>query len=104
MANPSGAITSLANNVMGGVSEYAMLQDLSSQTSTIGGMASGYFNLLYTQNFFIAYRVTVNATVAKQYDDYFTMFGYAVDALKTPNFIGSQRRSAYNFARPATPV
>ena len=99
LANPSGAITSLANNVMGGVSEYAMLQDLRDQTSTLGGMASGYFNLLYAQNFFIAYRVTVNATVAKQYDDYFTMFGYAVDALKTPNFIGSQRRSAYNFCK-----
>lgn len=99
LSNPSGAITSLANNVMSGVSEYAMLQDLRSQTSTIGGMASGYFNLLYSQNFFIAYRVTVNATVAKQYDDYFTMFGYAVDALKKPNFIGSQRRSGYNFCK-----
>ena len=99
LANPSGAITSLANNVMGGVSEYAMFQDLRSQTSTLGGMASGYFNLLYAQNFFIAYRVTVNATVAKQYDDFFTMFGYAVDALKTPYFIGSRRRSAYNFCK-----
>ena len=99
LSNPSGTITSLANNVMSGASEYAMLQDLRSQTSTLGGMASGYFNLLYAQNFFIAYRVTVNATVAKQYDDYFTMFGYAVDALKTPNFIGSQRRSAYNFCK-----
>lgn len=99
LENNSGAITSLANNVMGGVSEYAMLQDLRSQTSTLGGMASGYFNLLYAQNFFIAYRVTLNATVAKQYDDYFTMFGYAVDALKTPNFIGSRRRSAYNFCK-----
>ena len=99
LEKPSGAITGLANNVMGGVSEYAMLQDLRSQTSTLGGMASGYFNLLYAQNFFIAYRVTVNATVAKQYDDYFTMFGYAVDALKTPNFIGSKRRSAYNFCK-----
>lgn len=99
LENPGGAITSLTNNVLGGVSEYAMLQDLRSQTSTLGGMASGYFNLLYSQNFFIAYRVTVNATVAKQYDDYFTMFGYAVDALKTPNFIGSRRRSAYNFCK-----
>lgn len=99
LEKPSSAITSLANNVMGGVSEYAMLQDLRSQTSTLGGMASGYFNLLYEQNFFISYRVTVNATVAKQYDDYFTMFGYAVDALKTPNFIGSKRRSAYNFCK-----
>lgn len=99
LENPGGAITSLANNVMGGVSEYAMAQDLRSQTSTLGGMASGYFNLLYAQNFFIAYRVTLNATVAKQYDDYFTMFGYAVDALKTPNFIGSRRRSAYNFCK-----
>lgn len=99
LEKPSSAITSLANNVMGGVSEYAMLQDLRSQTSTLGGMASGYFNLLYAQNFFISYRVTVNATVAKQYDDYFTMFGYAVDALKTPNFIGSKRRSAYNFCK-----
>lgn len=51
LSNPSGAITSLANNAMGGVSEYAMLQDLRSQTSTLGGMASGYFNLLYAQNF-----------------------------------------------------
>ena len=97
--NPSGAITSLAGNFMEGVSEYAMLKDLQSQTSTIGGMASGYFNLLFAQNFFIGYRVTVNASVAKQYDDFFTMYGYTVNALKVPQFAQSQRRKAYNYCK-----
>ena len=98
-ANPAGAITSLTGNVMEGMSEYAMLKDLQGQTSTIGGMASGYFNLLYAQNFFIGYRVTVNATVAKQYDDFFTMYGYAVNSLKVPQFAQSQRRKAYNYCK-----
>lgn len=97
--NPAGAITSLPGNVMNGVNEYAMLKDLQGQTSTIGGMASGYFNLLFAQNFFIGYRVTVNATVAKQYDDFFTMFGYTVNALKVPQFAQSQRRKSYNYCK-----
>lgn len=98
-ANPAGAITSLTGNVMEGMSEYAMLKDLQGQTSTMGGMASGYFNLLFAQNFFIGYRVTVNATVAKQYDDFFTMYGYTVNTLKVPQFAQSQRRKAYNYCK-----
>lgn len=98
-ANPVGAITSLAGNVMDGVQEYGMLKDLQGQTSTIGGTASGYFNLLFAQNFFIGYRVTVNASVAKQYDDFFTMFGYTVNALKVPQFAQSQRRKSYNYCK-----
>lgn len=98
-ANPTGAITSLTGNVMSGMSEYATLKDLQAQTSTIGGAASGYFNLLFAQNFFIGYRVTVNATVAKQYDDFFTMYGYTVNALKVPQFAQSQRRKSYNYCK-----
>lgn len=98
-ANPTGAITSLTGNVMSGMSEYATLKDLQAQTSTIGGTASGYFNLLFAQNFFIGYRVTVNATVAKQYDDFFTMYGYTVNALKVPQFAQSQRRKSYNYCK-----
>lgn len=97
--NPSGAITSLSGNFMEGMSEYAMLKDLQGQTSTIGGTASGYFNLLFGQNFFIGYRVTVNASVAKQYDDFFTMYGYTVNALKVPQFAQSQRRKSYNYCK-----
>lgn len=97
--NPAGAITSLAGNVMEGVNEYAMLKDLQGQTSTIGGTASGYFNLLFAQNFFIGYRVTVNSTVAKQYDDFFTMYGYSVNSLKVPQFAQSQRRKSYNYCK-----
>ena len=97
--NPSGAITSLAGNAIEGMNEYAMLKDLQGQASTIGGMASGYFNLLYAQNFFIGYRVTVNASVAKQYDDFFTMYGYTVNGLKVPLFAQSQRRKAYNYCK-----
>nr|DAM91068.1 MAG TPA: Major tail protein [Caudoviricetes sp.] len=98
-ANPSGAITSLSGNFMEGMSEYARLKDLQGQTSTMGGMASGYFNLLFAQNFFIGYRVTVNASVAKQYDDFFTMYGYTVNALKVPQFAQAQRRKAYNYCK-----
>nr|DAJ90941.1 MAG TPA: Major tail protein [Caudoviricetes sp.] len=98
-ANPTGAITSLTGNVMAGMSEYATLKDLQAHTSTIGGTASGYFNLLFAQNFFIGYRVTVNATVAKQYDDFFTMYGYTVNALKVPQFAQSQRRKSYNYCK-----
>ena len=97
--NPAGAITSLAGNVMNGLMEYSMLKDLQGQTSTIGGTASGYFNLLFAQNFFIGYRVTVNASVAKQYDDFFTMYGYTVNALKVPQFAQSQRRKSYNYCK-----
>ena len=97
--NPAGAITSLAGNVMEGVNEYGLLKDLQGQTSTIGGTASGYFNLLFAQNFFIGYRVTVNASVAKQYDDFFTMYGYTVNTLKVPQFAQSQRRKSYNYCK-----
>ena len=99
LENPIGTITNLANNVMSGVSEYAMLQDLRGQTATLGGMASGFFNLLYDQNFFVAYRVTLNATVAQQYDDYFTRFGYSVNTIKTPNFWIGYGRTRYNYCK-----
>ena len=99
LENPIGTITNLANNAMSGVSEYAMLQDLRGQTATLGGMASGFFNLLYDQNFFVAYRVTLNATVAQQYDDYFTRFGYAVNRIKTPNFWIGTGRTRYNYCK-----
>lgn len=97
--NPVGAIAGLANNAMAGANEYAMLQDLRSQTATLGGMASGYFNLLYDQNFFVAYRVTVNSTVARQYDDYFTRFGYSVNQIKFPNFILGKGRKIFNYVK-----
>ena len=99
LENPIGTITNLANNTMSGVSEYAALQDLRRQTSTLGGMASGYFNLFFDQNFFVAYRVTLNATVAQQYDDYFTRFGYSVNSIKTPNFWIGTGRTRYNYCK-----
>lgn len=99
IANPAQAVAALGGNFLSGAGDFAAIKDMESTTATMGGVASGYFNLLYDQNFFKSYRVTVNASVAKQYDDYFTMYGYAVDALKTPNFIGSRRRSAYNYCK-----
>ena len=92
-------ISGLAGNLMQSVSEQAMYADLKGQTSTLGNLASGWLNILYDQILFKAYRVEVNATVAKQYDDFFTMYGYTVNALKVPQFAQSRRRKAYNYCK-----
>jgi hypothetical protein len=92
-------ISGLTGNLMQSVSEQAMYADLKGQTSTLGNLASGWLNILYDQILFKAYRVEVNATVAKQYDDFFTMYGYTVNALKVPQFAQSRRRKAYNYCK-----
>lgn len=97
--NPMGAITGLAGNALQGYNEYAMLQDLHRSTSVIGGLASGYLNLYNSQNFFKGYRVTVNASVARQYDNYFTRYGYAVKEVKFPNFIQGKGRQTFNYIK-----
>ena len=58
--------------------------------------------MLYGRDLFGTYRVCFNSTVLRIYDDYFTMFGYAVNKLKKPNFLqASTRRPAYNYCKTA---
>ena len=97
--NALSGISGLASNFMQGVQEQALFSDLKGQTSVLGSLASGWLNILYDQILFKAYRVEVNASVAKQYDDFFTMYGYTVNALKVPQFAQSQRRKAYNYCK-----
>lgn len=97
--NALSGISGLASNFMQGVQEQALFSDLKGQTSVLGSLASGWLNILYDQILFKAYRVEVNASVAKQYDDFFTMYGYTVNALKVPEFAQSQRRKAFNYCK-----
>jgi hypothetical protein len=97
--NVLAGISGLASNFMQGVQEQAFFSDLKGQTSVLGSLASGWLNILYDQILFKAYRVEVNASVAKQYDDFFTMYGYTVNALKVPQFAQAQRRKAYNYCK-----
>ncbi len=97
--NAMGGISGLAGNFMQGVQEQALFSDLKGHTSVLGSLASGWLNVLYDQTLFKSYRVEVNASVAKQYDDFFTMYGYTVNALKVPQFAQSQRRKAFNYCK-----
>lgn len=45
------------------------------------------------------YDIGITGEMAKLIDNYFSMFGYAVNSVKTPNIVGDQRRSVWNYIK-----
>lgn len=98
-ASPVGAMNSLLGTAMGGMTEYAALQDLKAQTNIYGGTSSGFFGALNRIDLFQYMKMSVNRVVAKRYDDYFTRYGYATNQIKFPNFILGKGRQTFNYIK-----
>ena len=99
IANPISNVTGAVNNAL---SFYGKQQDMLNRSVSINTNSSSFLSLLYGRDLFGTYRVCFNSTVLRIYDDYFTMFGYAVNALKKPNFLQAlTRRPSYNYCKTA---
>lgn len=98
-ADPVSAMGSLLGNAMSGANEFASLQDLKRQTNTYGGTAKGFYGAFNHVDYFQYMRMSVNKTVAKMYDDYFTRYGYNVGKIKIPNFVSFGGRERFNYIK-----
>lgn len=99
ISNPISNVTGAVNNAL---SFYGKQQDMLNRSVSINSNSSSFLSLLYGRDLFGTYRVCFNSTVLRIYDDYFTMFGYAVNKLKKPNFLQAlTRRPAYNYCKTA---
>ena len=81
-----GATAGLAQNVAQQaqqIREAKMTPD-----SARGNTNTGDLNYALAKNCFTAYKMTIKAEYAKIIDDYFTAFGYKVNAFKVPNVTG----------------
>lgn len=97
--SPSNVVNSSIQAANTPLHTFANLWDLRGKPSVIGGLSGDYFNAVNNIPAFQACNVTVNASVAKQYDDYFTRFGYAVNEVKFPNFFQNKGRKTFNYVK-----
>ena len=86
-------------NVLGSVSTAGDLIQKSQDVSFASSPVQNVLSSASEDHDFIGRRKSVDASTAKQIDDYFTMFGYAVNRCKVPNFTQDTRRPAYNFCK-----
>lgn len=99
ISNPLSNLTSAVDSAF---TFYGKQQDMLNRSVAINTNNSSFLSLLYGRDLFGTYRVCFNNAVLRIYDDYFTMFGYAVNALKKPNFLQAlTRRPAYNYCKTA---
>lgn len=99
ISNPLSNLTSAVDSAF---TFYGKQQDMLNRSMAININNSSFLSLLYGRDLFGTYRVCFNNAVLRIYDDYFTMFGYAVNALKKPNFLQAlTRRPAYNYCKTA---
>lgn len=60
---------------------------------------SPIINLLCDRFGYCWYDIGVSGEMAEIIDNYFSMYGYAVNAVKTPNIVGNQRRAGWNYIK-----
>lgn len=97
--SPATAVSNLSSSVTDLLEYVGQNADLQNNSLSINGFSGGYLSRVYGRDSFGSYRVCYNSDMLRQYDDFFTMYGYAVNTLKVPQFAQSQRRKAYNYCK-----
>lgn len=97
--NPVQAVNNVVDSVTNLGGYIGQIADLENNSLSINGFSGGFLSRVYGRDSFGSYRVCYNADMLKQYDDFFTMYGYTVNALKIPQFAQAQRRKAYNYCK-----
>lgn len=96
------AVSGVANNVVSAVHTAKSLADQEHQAEIVPaqmrGSSSGDLNLTHGNTGFVVYKMSIRAEVARMIDSYFSMYGYKVSALKTPNLTG---RRNWNYVKTA---
>lgn len=85
-----------AQGVAGIASTMAQIHAISAKPPQANGSAGTGNTFAYGQLDFHFYNAHITADFARQIDDYFTMFGYAVHKVKMPNFRG---RPSFNYVK-----
>jgi hypothetical protein len=91
MVGSVGGLASSVANQAQQVREAKMTPD-----SAKGNTNTGDLNYSAGKNCFTAYKMSIKAEYAKIIDDYFSAFGYKVNALKVPNITG---RTYWNYVK-----
>lgn len=97
--SPARAVSNAIGSVTDLIEFVGQNADMQNNSLSINGFSGGYLSRVYGRDSFGSYRVCYNSDMLKQYDDFFTMYGYTVNALKVPQFAQSQRRKAYNYCK-----
>lgn len=84
----AGAIVSGAMSIANEVG--AVYQHSLQPNSARGNTNGGDINVCSQKNGFFFYNYSIKAEYARVIDDYFSMFGYKVNRVKTPNITGRQ--------------
>lgn len=74
----------------------ATKQDRSILPPQASGVNSGYLQTALGKQDFYFYEMSITAEFARSIDAFFDMYGYAINQVKTPNFVG---RRAWNYVK-----
>ena len=101
VSNQGNAVRRTIGNVIGNVMDALAQTQKAKNTpdSTTIQDNSPIINLLCDRFGYCWYDIGVTGEMAEIIDNYFSMYGYAVNSVKTPNIIGNQRRSVWNYIK-----
>lgn len=89
--------SSAIENVMDAFAQAQKARDTPDSTTIQDN--SPIINLLCDRFGYCWYDIGVSGEMAEIIDNYFSMYGYAVNAVKTPNIVGNQRRAGWNYIK-----
>ena len=91
-----GKFGGIASEILGGFNQFAQIIDMANKPAVAHGQPSNYYPYYYNQLGFMFQQYCPIDDVAKNIDDYFSMFGYKVNAIKIPNRNG---RKEWNYVK-----
>lgn len=101
-ATTVGASVGVASSIANIISQSVKAQNT---PDTINGTQTSTLDLVRTYFGFSIYQMSITADAAKTIDDYFTMYGYAINKVKIPNvrdlalYLGGGLRSHWNYIK-----
>lgn len=79
--------------------QWGSYEDTKRQTSIMGGTGSDYLATLTNQLTITLIQTTLDEAQLKVYDDYFDMYGYAVNRLTVPTALSDNHRPFYGYTK-----
>ena len=96
--NPAGAIAGAAIGLLGGATQAVTKMQQASVVpdQAKGDINAGDFNFTFRRNAIRFYEMSIRPEYARIIDNYFSMFGYKVNVVKTPSFMS---RPEWNYIK-----
>lgn len=97
----TGNIPGAMSGISGIINNITAINKADMIPNTVGGNVNGSDITFATRNLNVTYsKMSVRSEIAKVIDDFFSMYGYKVNSLKTPNITG---RSNWNYVKMINP-